>query len=420
MRSHSNPNGLVARAVEEVPHTETGREEKRSAGEMPRLVKSGDEALPQAQSMDAMGRLAGGIAHVFNNLLTAISCEVELALVEMVPDDPARKHLREIERAGERGAALARQLLAFSGRQVLHPKVLQLNNVLADLDEELRRVVGDGIELRLHLDPNLDRVHIDPAQLRQALLNITSNARDVMPDGGKLVLETRNLEVRPGSLTHPLRSSPGQYVLLEVSDTGPGMSDEVRRRVFEPFFTTKQGMEVSGLGLSTAYGIITQSGGHMVADSEPGKGSRFLIFLPSAEEERKPGEPAGSGKVWETILLVEDEENVRKPLRQILEARGYQILEAADGSQAMDISQRHHGPIHLMVTDILMSGMDGVELAERLSYKRPEMKVLFATGYPAGLAERPSLTSEEAPLIKKPFTGRDLTAKIREVLEGGD
>ncbi|HVS00858.1 MAG TPA: ATP-binding protein [Thermoanaerobaculia bacterium] len=412
--------------MDEIPHAETVREEKekRPPAEMlPRLVRPGEEApqsQAQAQSMDAMGRLAGGIAHVFNNLLTAISCEVELALVKLPSDDAARKHLREIERAGERGAALARQLLAFSGRQVLHPKVLQLNNVLADLEDELRRVVGNVIELRLQLDPDLDRVNIDPAQLRQAILNIASNARDVMPDGGKLILETSNLEVRPGSLTHPLRNAPGQYVLLEVSDTGPGMSDEVRRRVFEPFFTTKQGMEVSGLGLSTAYGIITQSGGHMVADSETGKGSRFLIFLPSAEEERKAGEPVGAGKVWETILLVEDEENVRKPLRQILEARGYQVLEAADASQAMDISQSHHGPIHLMVTDILMSGMNGVELAERLSFKRPEMKVLFATGYPAGLAERPSLTNEEAPLIKKPFTGRDLSAKIREVLESGD
>jgi CheY-like chemotaxis protein len=371
--------------------------------------------------MESMGRLAGGIAHVFNNLLTAIACETELALGKLPPDDPARKHLREVEKVGERGAALARQLLAFSGRQVLHPKAMELNGLLGDLEEELRRVLGDAIELRLQLDPELDRVNLDAVCLRQAILNLASNARDVMPDGGRLTLETKNLEVRPGNLTHPLRSAPGRYVLLEVGDTGPGMTDDVRRRVFEPFFSTRKGVEVMGLGLATTYGIIAQSGGEIIADSEPDKGTRFLIFLPSAEEgNRAADSTARDARHRETILLVEDEENVRKPLLQILEARGYNVLEAADADQAMNISKSHPGPIHLMVTDILMDGMNGVELAERLAFKRPEMKVLFATGYPAGLAERPSLTNEEAPLLKKPFSGRDLAAKVREVLEGAD
>ena len=380
--------------------------------------RQNDDLSGLAQSMEAMGRLAGGIAHVFNNLLTAMACETELALQRLAPDDPARKHLREIERVGERGAALARQLLAFSGRQVLQPKVMQLNSLLSDLDDELRRVLGDGIELRMDLAPDLDRVSVDPQQIQQAILNLISNARDVMPQGGRLTLETRTFEVRSGNTTHPQRLTPGRYVQLKISDNGPGMPDEVRRRVFEPFFSTKQGTEVTGLGLSTTYGIVTQSGGHIVAESDPGKGSRFLIYLPSAEEPNQADGTDHGGKLaWETILLVEDEENVRRPLAEILKGYGYNVLVAADGAQAVELSRSHSGPIHLMVTDILMGGMSGVELAEQLSYDRAGMKVLFATGYPAGLAEGSSLSQEDTPLLKKPFSGRDLAAKVREVLE---
>ncbi len=381
------------------------------------LMRYSEELAAQAQGMEAMGRLAGGIAHVFNNLLTSITLETELALLRLASDDPARKHLREIERVGDRAAALARQLLAFSGRQVLQPRMVQLNSLLTDLDDELRRVLGDRIDLRMELDPDLDRVSVDPGQIQQAILNLISNARDVLSDGGQVHLETKMIEVRPGNLTHPLRFSPGQYVQLRVTDTGPGMPDEVRRRVFEPFFTTKQGTEVTGLGLSTTYGIVTQSGGHIVVESEPGQGARFLIFLPSAEADEDGGEAASRKRPWETILLVEDEENVRRPLLEILKAHGYNVLEAADAAQALEISKRHTGPIHLMVTDILMAGMSGVELAEQLSYDRAGMKVLFATGYPAGLAEGANLGQEDAPLIKKPFSGRELAAKVREVLE---
>jgi len=421
MRTQTQSTAL--RPVEDDIHREEPAEGKSS--ESPRLVRSNNDLAAQAQSMEAMGRLAGGIAHVFNNLLTAMACETELALLRLSPDDPARKHLREIDRVGERGAALARQLLAFSGRQVLQPRVVQLNNLLTDLDDELRRVLGDGIELRMDLDPDLDRVSVDPAQTQEAILNLISNARDVMPQGGQVSLETRTVEVRPGNLTHPLRFNPGRYVQLKVADTGPGMAEEVRQRVFEPFFSTKQGTEVAGLGLSTTYGIVTQSGGRIVADSEPDKGSRFLIFLPSAEEIRLTGETEdgvktakGTRKAWETILLVEDEENVRRPLGEILQSHGYNVLVAADAAQALEISRNHTGPIHLMVTDILMAGMSGVELAEQLSYDRAGMKVLFATGYPAGVAEGTSLTREDTPLLKKPFSGRDLAAKVREVLDG--
>lgn len=424
-------NNLVA--VEQL-HQDDSLDAGRG-GEAPRLLRQNEEssdedASRQAQSMEAMGRLAGGIAHVFNNLLTAIACETELALARLPSDEQARKNLREIERAGERGASLARQLLAFSGRQVLQPKILQLNVLLTGLEPKLRHILGGAIELRLELAPDLDRIHVDAEQVEQAVLNLASNARDVMPDGGRLVLETRNVEIRPTQLSHPLRSAPGRYVLLKVSDTGPGMEEDVRRRVFEPFFSTKNkkgstrpGAEALGLGLSMTYGIVAQSGGQIVAESEPGQGSSFLLYLPSAEPSAgswSKGSPEAGD--WETLLLVEDEENVRKPLAELLRLRGYKVLEAADGAQAIELSETHRGPIHLMVTDILMNGMSGVELAQQLSFKRPEMRVLFATGYPSSLAEQLNEQSttlyEEAHLLKKPFSGKDLAAKVREVLEG--
>jgi signal transduction histidine kinase/CheY-like chemotaxis protein len=375
----------------------------------------------QAYSMEAMSALAGGIAHVFNNFLTAIGFETELALARLPAEDPARKHLREIEKVGERAAELARQLLAFSGSQVLHPRPVQLNLLLRDLSENLHRLIGDAIQLETDFAADLDLVEADPEQIEQVVLSLAANARELMPEGGRFTLRTSNAELAAGDLVNPWRTSPGRFVLLEVSDTGPGMKEEVRRRIFEPFFTTKRGIEAAGLGLSTVYGVVNQSGGQILAESAPGQGSKFLIYLPVTGTETRAGEsPAGTVEPWETILLVEDEENVRKPQAEILAARGYQVLEAADAAQALALCRRHKGPIHLMVTDILMNGMSGVELAERLAFERPEMKVLFATGYPAGLAERASLAQEDAPLLKKPFTGRALVAKVREVLESGD
>lgn len=420
MRTHPNSNNPAVRAVEDLPAEEARNAAPRLA-DARRLMRQSEDLPSQAQNMDAMGRLAGGIAHVFNNLLTAIACETELALVRLPSDDPARKHLREIEKVGQRGAALARQLLAFSGRQVLHPKIVQLNHILTGMEDRIRRFLGNEIELRIDLHPELDRVSVDPEQFEQVVMNLVSNARDAMPDGGRLSLETMNVDVSGGS-THALRAHPGRYVLLKVSDTGPGMPEEVRRHAFEPFFSTKGGMEITGLGLSTAYGIVAQSGGQIVADSEPGSGARFHIFLPSAEQAAT-AEGAGrenQGANWETLLIVEDEENVRNPLVQILASRGYNVLQAADALEAIQVSQSHPGPIHLMITDILMDGMSGVELAERLSFKRPEMRVIFATGYPAGLTEGTHLASDAAHLLKKPFSGRELAAKVREVLESGD
>jgi len=381
----------------------------------------GEPSRAQARTMEAMGSLAGGIAHVFNNLLTAIGFETELALSRLPADDPARKHLREIEKVGERGAALARQLLAFSGSQVLQARRFQLNEMIGDLLDGLRRQVGESIEVELRLDPDLGLISADREQIGQALLSLASNAREVMPGGGRLVLETANVELEEDDLADPDRIAPGPYVMLRVSDSGPGMSPQVRQRVFEPFFTTKQGAELAGLGLSTVYGIVTQSGGQIRAESEVGQGSTFLIHLPRVAGREGSLTENGRSENWETLLLVEDEDNVRKPLAEILSGQGYTVLEAADAAQALALCRRHAGPIHLMVTDVLLTGpVNGVELAEQLSYERPEMKVLFATGYPAGLADGPHLLRHETLLLKKPFSGRALATRVREVLASSE
>jgi two-component system cell cycle sensor histidine kinase/response regulator CckA len=370
----------------------------------------------QAQSMEAMGAFAGSIAHLITNLLTAIGFETELALESLAPDHPARRRLREIEKIGERGAAVARQLLAFSGSQVLHPRAVDLNELVADSVDSLRRMVGDAIEVETTLAPDLPPVRVDPQQIEQVILNLASNARESMGEGGRLIVRTENVELTAADLVNPLRTAPGRYVLLSLSDTGPGLKEEVRRRIFEPFFSAEPGGEATGLGLATVYGIVTQSGGQISAEGEPGRGTTFRIYLPSAQEAQD-GQEHTAGESWETILLVEDEDNVRKPLAQILTARGYAVLEAANADQAIEICQSHPGPIHLMITDILMGAVSGVELADQVAYRRPEMKVLFATGYPAGLADRPSLAGGDIPLLKKPFSGRTLAAKVREVLE---
>ena len=413
---------MKSQPVRKTPPDEGGtvvsfeEESHRDRDQPERAPRIAPERAPQPvpPGMEPMGRLAGGIAHVFNNMLTAILCEAELALLGLPNDHPARKHLAEVERTGERGAALARQLLAFSGRQVLTPRLVQWNALLRNMGETLHRILGDRVEVKLVLEPDLDRVNGDPVQLEQVILNLAANSREAMPDGGTFTLETSNVG-----------GTGERQVLLKVTDTGRGMDDEVRTRAFEPFFTTKVGVEASGLGLSTVYGVVIQSGGDVLVESAPEKGTSLYLYFPSAEEEgqREVNPDRGArGQEWETILLVEDEDNVRKPLAEILANRGYKVLDAADAAQALSLSQGHRGPIHLMVTDVLMAGMSGVELADRLSFQRPEMKVLFATGYPAGLTEEGggTLVREDVPLLKKPFTGRILLAKVREVLDSPD
>ncbi len=373
-----------------------------------------DEQLRQAQRMEAVGKLAGGVAHDFNNILTAIHGYSELLLERLECPATMRREIEEIRKAAQRAGALTRQLLAFSRRQVLQPKVLDLNALLADLYHMLRRVIGEDIDLQTIPGPALRFVKADPGQIEQVILNLAVNARDAMPHGGRLTVETCNddLDAAYAGL-HP-GVQPGPYVKLAVSDDGSGMDEETRSRLFEPFFTTKAG-QGTGLGLSIVYGVVQQSGGHLRVESQPGVGTTFEIYLPQAEaaavEEPEPpaAEPAAGGS--ETILLVEDESPVRYVVRTILQRSGYSVLEAGDGGAALHLSQAHPGPIHLLLTDVVMPGLSGPELFQRLDLQRPGMPVLYMSGY----ADK---TVPGDHFLQKPFTKEALVRKVREVLEG--
>jgi signal transduction histidine kinase/CheY-like chemotaxis protein len=389
--------------------------------ETERALRDSEEQLRQAQKMEAVGRLAGGIAHDFNNLLTAIQGYSELMLLRLPPRDPLRRHAEEIHKASGRAAALTRQLLAFSRKQVLEPKLLDLNAIVAGMDGMLRRVIGEDVELVSRPADRLGAVHADPGQLEQVILNLAVNARDAMPNGGKLILETRNAEVRPGSREASAGLAPGRYVVLAVTDTGVGMDAGILSRIFEPFFTTKEKGKGTGLGLSTVYGIVKQSGGHVFVRSEPGLGSTFEIYLPRVEgqpeaaaEERQATEPA---RGRETILLVEDEELVRDFAREVLEMHGYRVLEASGGGEALLLCERHTGPIDLMLTDVVMPHLNGRQLYERLAPTRPEMRVLYMTGYTEDAIVHQGTLDPGTALITKPFTPDALVRKVREMLD---
>ena len=372
----------------------------------------------QAQKMEAVGRLAGGVAHDFNNLLTIISGYSEIL---MQRDFPNKEMLKEIQKAGERAASLTRQLLAFSRQQVLAPEVLSLNTVVGSTEKMLRRLIGEDVRLDTVLDPSLGRVQADPGQMEQVIMNLAVNARDAMPQGGRLTIKTRNADLdEKYAQAHP-EILPGRYVMLVVSDTGCGMDKATLAQIFEPFFTTKKPGQGTGLGLATVYGIIKQSGGYIYVDSEPGRGSTFRIFLPQVEAtvpRRKSqlgisSSPGGN----ETLLLVEDETAVRSLIRTNLEMKGYKVLEAAEGEEALRLAQQHSGPIHLLITDVVMPLMSGRELAERLGPLRSQMKVLYLSGYTDDTVVRHGLLQGEVEFLQKPFTPGVLTRKVREVLD---
>jgi len=386
------------------------------------LSKS-EEQLRQSQKMEAIGQLAGGIAHDFNNLLTAITGYSDLTLRKLQPADPLIRNVEEIRRAGERASSLTRQLLAFSRKQVLQPIVLNLNVVIAGLENMLQRVIGEDIELRTELDAQLGSVKADPGQIEQVILNLAVNARDAMPQGGKLTIETQSVYLEKEYAKQHISVSPGPYVILAVTDTGTGMDEETQRRIFEPFFTTKEVGKGTGLGLSTAYGIVKQSGGNIWVYSEVGHGTTFKVYLPRIGEVAEEYEPTvmTSERVegTETILVAEDEEMVRKLAVQVLELYGYQVLEAANGGAALLICERHEGPIDLLITDVIMPEMSGRELADRLSQVRPDMKVLYMSGYANGAIGHRGVLEEDARFIQKPFTPDSLAHKVREVLGPG-
>jgi PAS domain S-box-containing protein len=379
------------------------------------------EQLRQSQKIEAIGRLAGGIAHDFNNLLTVIKGYSQLSLIELKEDVPLRGNIEEIKRASEKAADLTRQLLAFSRRQILEMRVLDLNTVLRDLDKMLRRVIGEDIELITLLADDLGRVKTDPGWVEQTIMNLAVNARDAMPSVGKLTIETANVELDETYARNHIAVTPGRYVMLSMSDTGIGMTPEVRQQVFEPFFTTKEKGKGTGLGLSTVYGIVKQSEGNIWVYSEPGKGTTFKIYLPRVDEpleeikERVVKEELPRGS--ETILLVEDEEMVRKLAVQILKRQGYTVLEGSHGNEAFNICNKHDGPIHLLVTDVVMPKMSGLELAERIASIQPEIKVLYMSGYTDNAITHHGVLEKGMNYIQKPFTVDGLARKVREVLD---
>lgn len=381
-----------------------------------------EEQLRQAQKMEAVGRLAGGIAHDFNNLLTIISGYSELLLERLEADNPMRGQAEQIKKAGDRAAALTRQLLAFSRQQVLVPQVLDLNHVVANTLSMLRRLIGEDVELVAVEGPGLGRVKADPGQLEQVIMNLAVNARDAMPRGGKLTLETANAELDETYARSHFPIQPGPYVMLAVSDTGCGMEAETQAHIFEPFFTTKEKGKGTGLGLAMVYGIIKQSGGYIWCYSEVGQGTAFKIYLPRVEEVE---EMKGKVGVWvaperctETVLVVEDEPEVRQLARRILAAQGYQVLEARHGEDALLVCEQHPGPIHLLLTDVVMPEMGGPELAERLAPFRREMKVLYMSGYTDDAIVHHGVLTSGAAYLQKPFTPEALARKVWEVLRG--
>jgi len=378
--------------------------------------------LRQAQKMEAVGRLAGGIAHDFNNLLTIIAGYSDMMLSRLAADDPLRAHVSEIRIAGDRAASLTRQLLAFSRQQVLAPQVLDLNAVVANMDKMLRRLIGEHIDLVTVCEKRLWHVKADPGQLEQVIMNLAVNARDAMPKGGKLTLETANVELDGAYARAHVAVKPGRYIMLAVSDTGCGMDSETQSHLFEPFFTTKERGKGTGLGLSTVYGIVKQSGGNVWVYSELGRGATFKVYLPQVDEpleEPRPVEArAVAARATETVLVVEDEVSVRSLVRGVLESRGYRVLEASHGADALSISDQHGGPIHLLLTDVVMPEMSGRDLASRVMPRRPEIRVLYMSGYTDDAIVHNGVLDAGTAFLQKPFTPDALARKVREVLDG--
>jgi len=381
-------------------------------------LKHAEESLLQAQKMEAIGRLAGGVAHDFNNLLTAITGYNEM-LLDQVRDRPSlREYAEEIQNAADRATSLTNQLLAFSRRQVIQPKVLSLNHVVQGTNKMLCRVIGEDIELSVRLDPTLWMVKADSVHLGQVLMNLAVNARDAMPAGGKLLIETANRELREDHPDCRDGLAPGRYVELSIVDSGTGMDAATRSHLFEPFFTTKDAGKGTGLGLSIVYGIVKQNGGTILLDSEPGRGTSIRIYLPAVEDQIEPAPVAAEAAATagtETILLVEDEEAVRNLAMAMLVTRGYHVIDAPTPAEAIRIAGEYHGPIHMLLTDVIMPGMRGTELARVLTASRPEIAVLFMSGYSDGSFLN-SANLGLAGYLAKPFTAAALLTKIREVL----
>ncbi|HKS15778.1 MAG TPA: ATP-binding protein, partial [Planctomycetota bacterium] len=377
--------------------------------------------LRHAQKLEAVGLLAGGIAHDFNNLLTAILGYGNLLQLKLPPGDAARADVDEILNAGNRATDLTRQLLAFSRRQVLVPKNLNLNTIVSDVVNILKRLIGEHIQLITRIQPEVGRVRADPSQVEQVIMNLAINARDAMPEGGRLTIETRDVELDESyTRSHP-EVHPGPYVMLAVSDTGAGMDPETQSRIFEPFFTTKERGKGTGLGLSTVYGIIRQSGGHIWVYSERDRGSTFKVYLPRADRKTethksavfKPKPEGGT----EGVMVVEDEEPVRKLLCSVLRSSGYRVSDAGSGSEALEVKRNSKDAIQLLVTDLVMPGMGGRELAEQMMAAQPGLKVLYISGYTEDVIMRKGELTAGTAFLSKPFTPETLLRCVRDLLD---
>jgi PAS domain S-box-containing protein len=381
-----------------------------------------EDKVRQSQKMDAIGQLAGGVAHDFNNILTVINGYSEILMGKFRHDESTRGLVKQVHEAGVRAASLTNQLLAFSRKQVLQPQVVDLNRTVRQTEKMLCRLIGEDVSLATVLEPALAHVKVDHGQFEQVIMNLAVNSRDAMPAGGKLTIETSNVELDEAyAEAHP-EAWPGRYVLLAVSDTGTGMDAATKARVFEPFFTTKGVGKGTGLGLSMVHGIVKQSGGHVALYTEPGHGTVFKIYLPAVEGLHAPRvsheEVADSPKGAETILLVEDEEAVRRLTRMTLEGSGYKVLEASHGGEAVRLAEQYGGPIHLLVSDVVMPEMGGRILSERLTASRPGLKVVFLSGYTDDAVVRHGVIESGTAFVQKPFSPGALARKVREVLDG--
>jgi len=382
-----------------------------------------EEQVILSQKMEAIGRLAGGVAHDFNNILTAIGGYTDLLLADLPAGDHRRHDVEEISQAAQRAAGLTHQLLAFSRRQVLQPKVISFNALVPDIEKMLRRLIGEDILLATVLDRRLGNVRADPGQLEQVIVNLAVNARDAMPNGGRLTIETRNVELDEVYATDHPSVKPGRYVMLAVTDTGVGMDEETKARIFEPFFTTKVRGKGTGLGLATVYGIVQQTGGHIWPYSEPGRGTTMRVYLPRVDDPTDPIEHPGDAALavggTETILIVEDEAPVRAVTRQLLQRNGYTVMEAADGPAALALVDGEAAGQHidLLLTDVIMPGMSGRELADQLRVRRPNLRVLFMSGYTDDAVVRHGMLEPGLAYLEKPFRPTTLLRKVRGVLE---
>jgi signal transduction histidine kinase/CheY-like chemotaxis protein len=379
-----------------------------------------EERLRQAHKMEAIGKLAGGIAHDFNNMLSVILGYSEMSIFALAEGDPIRADLQEIQRAAERARELTRQLLAFSRKQILEPKVLDLNQTLHGLSNMLRRLLGEGIELNLATHTRIGKIKADPSQLEQVVMNLSVNARDAMPKGGKLTIETRDVELDAEYAAQHPDVLPGPYVLLAVTDDGVGIPPGDGARIFEPFFTTKPKGVGTGLGLSTVQGIVRQSGGHIWVYSEPERGATFKIYFPRHQlPTDAPAAQAVGAQIargWETILLVEDDEQVRALTRIVLARNGYNVLEAQSPGEAIIVCEKYPAKIHLVLTDVVMPRMTGKELAERIGPTRPQMKVLYMSGYTDDAIVHHGVLDAGVAFLQKPLTPDALLRKVRDVL----